>query len=245
MRKELLVTLLRKDISELAQMTDGFEELDYFPPVLINLAQDKARNIAACLSELGELSAPKPTEQAATKGETQSTSIPEAIVPVIAPVVEEMEVEEPTAPIEVEDAPPAIEEEVIETPLAVVEEEIEEEAAEEEYVEDETEEETMEEEEDAELTAVTPPTTAPTTYNAPVSDHKVDDIKQAISLGDRFLFQRELFMGRGELLSKTITAINACRTLEDAQRYLGKKFKWDYENPTTQHFMQIVARKFD
>ena len=37
----------------------------------------------------------------------------------------------------------------------------------------------------------------------------VEDIRQAISLGDRFLFQRELFAGNGELMQKTLDEINS------------------------------------
>ena len=44
----------------------------------------------------------------------------------------------------------------------------------------------------------------------------VEDIRQAISLGDRFLFQRELFAGNGELMQKTLDEINSLNSLSEA-----------------------------
>jgi hypothetical protein len=48
----------------------------------------------------------------------------------------------------------------------------------------------------------------------------VEDIRQAISLGDRFLFQRELFAGNGELMQKTLDEINTLSSLSEAMDYV-------------------------
>ncbi len=276
MKKELLVTLIKKDIAELLQMTDGFNDLDYFPPVLLKLAQDKAHNIENCLQELGTLSVEK-TKQVQPE--------PVIAAPVVQPIVEVQPEPAPTVfnpqpeapkpmvepqPItELESATEiieekAVEEEIIEPESAptenpepyVPEEKIEPELVEELPEEDECEEE-VEAEEEAEIEEseeqdpVAPvvvqesPVFAAVTRNDQLQNQKVDDIKQAISIGDRFLFQRELFKNSGELLSKTITTINACKSRPEAEQYLTKKFSWDMENPTVERFMQIVARKFD
>ena len=42
MNKEIIVKLLQKDISELAQLTQGFDEMDVLPAILLQLAQQKA-----------------------------------------------------------------------------------------------------------------------------------------------------------------------------------------------------------
>ena len=58
----------------------------------------------------------------------------------------------------------------------------------------------------------------------------VEDIRQAISLGDRFLFQRELFAGNGELMQKTLDEINALGSLNEAMDYVLDNFDWDKES---------------
>ncbi len=242
MRKELLVTLLKKDINELAQLTEGFNELDYFPAALLKLAKDKALNINKCLEELGALSTIKKTHVEPTP---VAPPAPVKVEPIVVATPIEPVYVEPV--VEVEPTVEVIEEECTEEPLQVEAEEIIE-PQEVEEIAPETPEEVEEidecEEDEEEIEEEATPAIH-TTRSEAIQNQKVDDIKKAISIGDRFQFQRELFKNSGELLSKTITAINACKSYEDAQRYLQKKFQWDYENPVTERFMQIVARKFD
>lgn len=72
----------------------------------------------------------------------------------------------------------------------------------------------------------------------------VDDIRKAISLGDRFLFQRELFGQNGELMQKTLDAINGCKSFEEAVAYIDSKFGWDKESSTYQLFLTPIHRRF-
>ncbi len=44
---------------------------------------------------------------------------------------------------------------------------------------------------------------------------RIEDLKQGISLGDRFLFQRELFGQNGELMQKTLEELNNCTDASD------------------------------
>ena len=72
----------------------------------------------------------------------------------------------------------------------------------------------------------------------------VADIRQAISLGDRFLFQRELFGGNGELMQKTLETLNALSSLQEAVDYTGKHFNWDKESTAAELFMNVLRRRF-
>lgn len=93
-----------------------------------------------------------------------------------------------------------------------------------------------------EVPAAPEPEAAPATaakYGTPV-----DDIRKAISLGDRFLFQRELFGQNGELMQKTLDAINSCKSFEDAQAYIDSQFGWDKESSTYQLFLTPIHRRF-
>lgn len=73
----------------------------------------------------------------------------------------------------------------------------------------------------------------------------VQDIRQAISLGDRFLFQRELFAGNGELMQKTLDDINALHSLEDATEYINQHFEWDHDTHAAQLFENVLRRRFN
>lgn len=76
-------------------------------------------------------------------------------------------------------------------------------------------------------------------FGAPVAD-----IRHAISLGDRFLFQRELFGGKGELMQKTLDQLNQLSTLEEAKAFVDNKFQWDKESGTYELFMNVLRRRF-
>ena len=72
----------------------------------------------------------------------------------------------------------------------------------------------------------------------------VEDIRQAISLGDRFLFQRELFAGNGELMQKTLDEINTLSSLGEAMDYVRDNFDWDKDSTAVQLFENVLKRRF-
>ena len=71
----------------------------------------------------------------------------------------------------------------------------------------------------------------------------VDDIRQAISLGDRFLYQRELFGQNAELMQRTLTELNGLGSFDEAMNYIAK-FNWDTESNTYQQFLVTLHRRF-
>ncbi|HRZ96659.1 MAG TPA: hypothetical protein P5084_03820 [Paludibacter sp.] len=82
-------------------------------------------------------------------------------------------------------------------------------------------------------------------FSASLANKKIDDIKQAISIGDRFRFQRELFNGNGEDMNKTLHYINQLASYDEAMAFLKTKYKWDKDNESAEDFSQIVKRKFN
>ncbi len=80
--------------------------------------------------------------------------------------------------------------------------------------------------------------------NAALYGKAVDDIRKAISLGDRFLYQRELFGQNAELMQKTLTELNELGSYEEAIQYIGKHFQWDTESSTYQQFLVTLHRRF-
>ncbi len=75
-------------------------------------------------------------------------------------------------------------------------------------------------------------------FGAPVSD-----IRQAISIGDRFLFQRELFNGNGEMMQKMLDRLNSCAGLGEAMDMVAQQ-PWDRESPTYELFANVLRRRF-
>ena len=71
----------------------------------------------------------------------------------------------------------------------------------------------------------------------------VDDIRLAISLGDRFLYQRELFGQNAELMQKTLTELNALHSFDEAMSYISR-FGWDTESNSYQQFIVTLHRRF-
>ncbi len=138
-------------------------------------------------------------------------------------IYEEDTIEEPTPTVEMPDLCVSCEEEesVEAEPEVVIEEPAE------EKKEEPTEDDTLE--------------VQPTTAN--LLPH-IDDIRKAISLGDRFLFQRELFKGNGELMTKTIDKLNNCESFEEAGQYISKHFVWDKDSEAFNLFINILKRRW-
>ena len=153
--------------------------------------------------------------------------IPEEIP---AEAVEEPIAEEPIAEEPIAEEPIA-EEPIVDEPI--VEESIVEEPIVEEPV---AEEPVADEEKVAAEESVAPKANL---YGKPV-----DDIKQAIALGDRFLFQRELFRQNVELMQRTFADINALHSFNEAIAYLDRHFDWDKESNTYALFLTALHRRF-
>lgn len=91
------------------------------------------------------------------------------------------------------------------------------------------------------------PAPAPAAQEAPKANlygKPVDDIKQAIALGDRFLFQRELFKQNAEQMQRTFVDINALHSFDEAVAYLDKRFDWDKDSNTYALFLTALHRRF-
>jgi hypothetical protein len=80
------------------------------------------------------------------------------------------------------------------------------------------------------------------------SRSKIEDIKTAFTLAQKFLFIRELFKGESEEFNKALEAINKSSDRRSAMDMLrnnyGGKYKWDPEKEEVKEFYEIVERKF-
>ena len=87
------------------------------------------------------------------------------------------------------------------------------------------------------------PTPEPISPKAAVYGKAVSDIRQAISLGDRFLYQRELFGQNAELMQRTLAELNELGSFDEAVAYINR-FGWDTESSTYQQFIVTLHRRF-
>lgn len=239
MNKETLIALIEKDIDELKTLTRGFSELDEFPQPLLDLAASKADSLRKNLLQLPHISVDKPTENEPIAEKNVSEIEPE-IVPESAPTIDTPTPEpEPQLVVKPESEPkPELE------PVEAIEPQPEPEATEEP------------------VPAVEPhPTVADTLAKKgtvvdefekkddeslahAIANQPIADLKQAISIADRFRFQRELFANNGEAMIKALDALNACTTFAEAEQLLINRLKLPADNPATADFIELVHRKF-
>lgn len=72
----------------------------------------------------------------------------------------------------------------------------------------------------------------------------ISDISTAIGLNDKFLFTKELFNNNTDLYNQTINKLNKANDFNNAIQYIDSNFKWDFENPTVQKFLELIRRRF-
>lgn len=82
------------------------------------------------------------------------------------------------------------------------------------------------------------------TSKASIYGKAVADIRQAISIGDRFLYQRELFEQNTELMQRTLNELDQLHSFAEAMDYINAHFHWDQESNTYQQFIVTLHRRF-
>src|SRR6266480_238101 len=74
------------------------------------------------------------------------------------------------------------------------------------------------------------------------------DLKKGIGVNDRYVFLNELFRGDEAMYERSLKTINSFRILPEAEYWINRELKiklgWDDNNETTQHFYQLVRRRF-
>lgn len=72
----------------------------------------------------------------------------------------------------------------------------------------------------------------------------VSDIATVIGLNDKFLFTKELFNNDTDLYNQTINKLNKANDFNNAIQYIDSNFKWDFEDPAVQKFLELIRRRF-
>lgn len=77
-----------------------------------------------------------------------------------------------------------------------------------------------------------------------INSSKIERIQTAITIADRFRFQRELFAGDAVKMAETVATLNNMKSLDEALAYIEKNFSWDMDQQVTMDFIRIVERRF-
>ncbi len=70
------------------------------------------------------------------------------------------------------------------------------------------------------------------------------DLRNVISLNDRFRFQKDLFRGSNSLMNDTLDQLNSFRSLNDALKFLNDSFEWNWEEEPASDFRIILEKRF-
>lgn len=243
MNKDVLVYLLQKDIKELSLLTEGFESMDAPPEALLKLAKEKAENIERTLSELADLS-------------EINDDVPEQL----------SQMYDNVALVQDKAADDYLNKTVCTTSSKPEEEnfcrknyssESMKESNTDSAKKTQTKEITDNEEIISPIGAKNPFAASQSSVvlndalssedhsvNHSMASQKIEDIRSAINIGDRFRFQRELFGGNGEVLNKTISYLNDLAQYDEAERFLRSKFGWAEDNVHAEDFLKIVKRRY-
>jgi hypothetical protein len=81
-----------------------------------------------------------------------------------------------------------------------------------------------------------------------LTDSPIRDLKKGIGINDRYVFVSELFRGDDAMYERSIKTINGFHILPEAEYWIERELKvklgWDDSKTITQHFYQLVKRRF-
>lgn len=230
MTKEVFSALIQKDIRELDIIAKGLFETETLSPSILHLASSKAQEIIDNLQHLSTIAidSKKNIIESDNESDNNSEEIAESISEVVVTEVQTFsQSEQETATIEVE----IVEKETIATHTNVNEDNnIRKETI---NISNQTETKI------SEFSKLKEDSFATSIANKPITD-----IKQALSIADKFRFQRELFSNNGQKMNETFQLLNSCKSLQDAENFLATNFNWEMENENVKDFFNHVKRLF-
>ncbi len=75
---------------------------------------------------------------------------------------------------------------------------------------------------------------------------RIQTIRDNLSINQKFMFTKTLFDGDFEAFNNAIVALDACRSLSEANRFISKNFvAWDRESEEYVEFSDILIKRFN
>lgn len=72
---------------------------------------------------------------------------------------------------------------------------------------------------------------------------RIDDLRKAIGINDRFLMIRDLFNGDAQMFEDTITTLNEFDDLDECMIYIVENFAWNPDSDGAKLLMSLIERK--
>ncbi|MGQ9846602.1 MAG: hypothetical protein ACUVQP_03745 [Bacteroidales bacterium] len=72
----------------------------------------------------------------------------------------------------------------------------------------------------------------------------IKDLKQAISINDKIMFIKEIFLNDVDKYNSTLTALNSCKNLDEALKIIEQIVVIDSENHAVQQLLELVYRRY-
>ena len=225
MSKEVYIALIQKDIKELDVIAQGLYETDFPSPTVIKLASSKAMDI---VNNLQRLSTVKQEESKAEK-ENQEKLAAEAKAKAEK---EEQERLAAAAKAKAErEEQERLAAEAKAKAAAIINDHNKHSIIEEKIGNLESKVEQMSKEKGGSMADK-------------IASSKISSIKSAISIADRFRFQRELFSGNADLMNSTLDRLDACNTIEEAEDIINDFTEWNPEDENVNDFLKLLGRRF-
>ena len=90
--------------------------------------------------------------------------------------------------------------------------------------------------------------TQPESVAEKMTNTKIEDLRKAIALNQKFLFMKDLFSGEKSAYDEAIDKLNSCHTIQEAKSFLASevenKYNWEQETPAVEQFNNLLERKF-
>ena len=225
MSKEVYIALIQKDIKELDVIAQGLYETDFPSPTVIKLASSKAMDI---VNNLQRLSTVKQEESKAEK-ENQERLAAEAKAKAEKEEQERLAAEAKAKAEREEQERLAAEAKA--KAAAIINDHNKHSIIEEKIGNVESKVEQMSKEKGDSMADK-------------IASSKISSIKSAISIADRFRFQRELFGGNADLMNSTLDRLDACSTIEEAEDIINDFTEWNPEDENVNDFLKLLGRRF-
>ncbi|MDR1368977.1 MAG: hypothetical protein LBJ72_02450 [Dysgonamonadaceae bacterium] len=87
-------------------------------------------------------------------------------------------------------------------------------------------------------------TEEPVFLNDIINKQLATDLRNVISLNDRFRFQKDLFNGNGDLMNNTLDQLNGFISLNDALKFLNDNYAWNWREEPASDFKLILEKRF-
>lgn len=238
MTRETLIVLIEKDINELRALTKGFSEMTEFPKPLVDLALSKVDNLRHCLVQLPDAIRPIRHDEEKPMADAIETSVSkDTVVAAETPVVNM-----PQEPVVENHA------EVTKMPqeslTMIIEQDVEVTESVTIKVEKENASQTLADTIHKPASMADLLVKEDNSLASSIAKQSISDIRQALSIADRFRFQRELFGGNGEKLNQALSDLNQVDSFEQAQAYVVSNFTWSGDDSTVIDFMNLVQRRY-